>query len=70
MTAMLSAIAVLLQFVWIVHVDVICLSHQGNLLDTCSLATVAALKNSKENALLLIVVLLGFEMHSHHALSF
>ena len=35
------------QVVWVVYVDVVCLSHHGNLLDACTLAAVAALQNSK-----------------------
>lgn len=34
------------QIIWIVYVDVVCLSHHGNLLDACTLAAVAALQNS------------------------
>lgn len=35
------------QLVWTVFVDVLCLSHHGNLLDACTLAAVAALQNTK-----------------------
>lgn len=35
------------ELAWIVYVDVVCLSHHGNLLDTCILAAVAALQNTK-----------------------
>lgn len=41
------------ELVWVLNVDVICLSHHGNLLDVCCLATTAALRNSKEYSILL-----------------
>ena len=35
------------DLVWVLHVDAVCLSLDGNLLDTCCLAAVAALSTSK-----------------------
>lgn len=35
----------LVQYVWVVNVDVLCLNHNGNLLDAVTLSAVAALRN-------------------------
>lgn len=33
------------QFVWYIYVDLYCLNYSGNLLDTCLIALLAALRN-------------------------
>ena len=35
------------DLVWVLHVDAICLSYHGNLLDACCLAAMAALRDSE-----------------------
>lgn len=35
------------KWVWVLHADLICLNLDGGLLDACSIALVAALKNCK-----------------------
>jgi len=35
------------KLVWVIYADVVCMSHDGNLMDACMIALYAALKNTK-----------------------
>jgi exosome complex component RRP43 len=35
------------QAVWVLYADILCMNHDGNILDACQLALLAALKNGK-----------------------
>ena len=47
----------ILQLVWVLYCDLLCLDYDGNITDACVLALLAALKNGKNS-----VFQLDFEM--------
>lgn len=39
--------AISFQLVWVLYVDMVCLDYDGNVIDACMIAMIAALKNCK-----------------------